>query len=254
MPPLRLIAVPPCSFSLLPDKDFFDRPATCRFFAKAKRQADEFQQSTGRDSDNPPSCVVGLSQTRPAGTGQFHFFSALKQRLHTNGIVRKWLTAPIAIDEEKKALIYLTKDELKSIYDLPLSGMKEKARDLFLIACYTALRYSDFSKIKKGCIGVTVKGTKVIRLTQQKTLGQVVIPIINEELEVLLKKYDYNVPSLSEQKINDCIKLVCEHVSRTVPSLCKRERTRLTKTERELLDEGKRKFEFDAEGYPVKPR
>lgn len=67
MPPLRLIAVPPCSLSLLPDKDFYDRPATCRFFAKAKRQADEFQQSTGRDSDNPPSCVVGLSQTCPPG-------------------------------------------------------------------------------------------------------------------------------------------------------------------------------------------
>ena len=67
MPPLRLIAVPPCSLSLLPDKDFYDRPATCRLF----------QQSTGRDSDNPPSCVVSLSQTRPAGTGQFHFFSAL---------------------------------------------------------------------------------------------------------------------------------------------------------------------------------
>lgn len=63
MPPLRLIAVPPCSFSLLPDKDFFDRPATCRLF----------QQSTGRDSDNMPSFVVGLSQTRPSETGQFHF-------------------------------------------------------------------------------------------------------------------------------------------------------------------------------------
>lgn len=73
---------------------------------------------------------------------------AEKQRLHTNGIVRKWLSAPSAIDDEKKALIYLTKDELKHIYDLPLTGMKEKARDLFLIACYTALRYSDFSKIK----------------------------------------------------------------------------------------------------------
>ena len=67
MPPLRLIAVPPCSLSLLPDKEFYDRPATCRLI----------QQSTGRDSENPPSCVVGLSQTRPAGTGQFHFYSTL---------------------------------------------------------------------------------------------------------------------------------------------------------------------------------
>ena len=40
MPPLRLIAVPPCSLSQLPDKDFYDRPTTCRLF----------QQSTGRDS------------------------------------------------------------------------------------------------------------------------------------------------------------------------------------------------------------
>lgn len=63
MPYRRLIAVPPCFFSLLPDKNFYDRPATCRLF----------QQSTGRDCDNPPSFVVGLSQTRPAGTGQFHF-------------------------------------------------------------------------------------------------------------------------------------------------------------------------------------
>ena len=63
MPHRRPIAVPPCSFSPLPDKDFIDRPVTCRLI----------QQSTGRDSDNPSSCAAGLSQTRPAGTGQFHF-------------------------------------------------------------------------------------------------------------------------------------------------------------------------------------
>ena len=61
--PLRFSIFSPCSFSLLPDKDFYDRPVTCRLF----------QQSTGRDSDKPPSCVAGLSQTRPSGTGQFHF-------------------------------------------------------------------------------------------------------------------------------------------------------------------------------------
>ena len=66
-----------------------------------------------------------------------------------------------------------------------------------------------------------------------------------------MKKYDYNVPSLSEQKINDNIKLVCEQVSKNVPSLCRKERTLLTKTERELLDKGKRVFEFDDEGYPT---
>lgn len=71
MPHRRLIAVPPCPLSLLPNKDFYDRPATCHLF----------QQSTGRDSDNPPSCVVSLSQTRPAGTGQFHFYSSIEYSL-----------------------------------------------------------------------------------------------------------------------------------------------------------------------------
>lgn len=76
MPPLRLIAVPPCSLSLLPDKDFYGRPATYRLF----------QQSTGRDSDNPPSCVVGLSQTRPAGTGQRYLLASLRLR----GFILSW--------------------------------------------------------------------------------------------------------------------------------------------------------------------
>lgn len=71
MPHLRLIVVSPCSLSPLPDKEFYDRPTTCRLF----------QQSTGRDSDNPPSCVVGLSQTLPAGTGQFHFYSSIEYSL-----------------------------------------------------------------------------------------------------------------------------------------------------------------------------
>ena len=34
-----------------------------------------YQQSTSRDSDVPPSCVAGISQTRLSGTGQYHYKS-----------------------------------------------------------------------------------------------------------------------------------------------------------------------------------
>lgn len=125
---------------------------------------------------------------------------------------------------------------------------------MFLIGCYTALRYSDLSKIRKDCIGTTKQGTKVIRIVQQKTNQQVVIPIVNEELENLLKKYGYNVPSLSEQKLNENIKEVCRKLIGTVPSFGRKERTMLTKTERELMAKKKMMLEFDKEGYPVKPR
>ena len=107
--------------------------------------------------------------------------------------------------------IYLNEAELKSMYDLDLIEDKvlEKARDVFLIGCYTAQRFSDYSRIKKENIQLLDNGNKVIRLTQQKTKEPVVIPI-KPELAFLLEKYDWNVPKIWEQKLNKHIKTVGE--------------------------------------------
>ena len=197
---------------------------------------------------------MGETKNRHIGVFSTFITIAEKQKLHTNGIARKWLCSSTVNDEEKRALIYLTKEELNSLHNMPLTGLKEQVRDLFLIACYTALRYSDFSKIKKGCIGYTSSKTHVIRLSQQKTQKTVVIPILNEELVALLEKYDYNAPDVCEQIINRYIKEICQELSETVPSLGVKVRTLLTKTEREGMEKGRLTFEFDEEGYPVKPR
>ena len=197
---------------------------------------------------------MGETKNRHIGVFSTFITIAEKQKLHTNGIARKWLCSSTVNDEEKRALIYLTKEELSSLHNMPLTGLKEQVRDLFLIACYTALRYSDFSKIKKGCIGYTSSKTHVIRLSQQKTQKPVVIPILNEELVALLEKYDYNAPDVCEQIINRYIKEICQELSETVPSLGVKVRTLLTKTEREGMEKGRLTFEFDDEGYPVKPR
>ena len=118
----------------------------------------------------------------------------------------------------------MTKEELSALYDMPLDGFEEQVRDIFLIGCFTALRYSDYSWIKKENIGTTHKGTKVIRIKQEKTAGTVVIPILDERLETLLKKYDYNVPEVLDQSLNRTIKEICKRLSVTVPSLGKKER------------------------------
>jgi hypothetical protein len=57
--------------------------------------------------------------------------------------------------------IYLTETELLKIYELDLTKNKrlETVRDLFLIGCYTALRYSDYTNIKPENIYTTDKGT-----------------------------------------------------------------------------------------------
>lgn len=106
--------------------------------------------------------------------------------------------------------VYLTQTEVETLYNLDLSDNKtlDVARDIFLIGCYTAQRFSDYSRINAKHIK-EVKGGKVIELIQKKTGERVTIPV-RPELETILKKYDYNPPHTHEQKANERIKLVCE--------------------------------------------
>jgi len=106
--------------------------------------------------------------------------------------------------------VYLTQKEVATLYSLDLSDNKtlDVARDIFLIGCYTAQRFSDYSRINSKYIK-EVKGGKIIDMIQKKTGEQVLIPI-RPELETILKKYDYNPPRTHEQKVNERIKLVCE--------------------------------------------
>lgn len=180
---------------------------------------------------------------------------AERQGLHTNHIACSLLKSPQIKEEDKAKEIYLTKDELKALYEMPLNGFEEQVRDVFLIGCFTALRYSDYSRIE---IGVTHSGTKVIRLRQEKTAGIVVIPILDDRLEALLKKYDYNIPKIWDQNLNRTIKEICKRLSESVSSLQKKERTVLTLKERRAEQEAKKKgvplYEYDEQGFPLKAR
>ena len=93
--------------------------------------------------------------------------------------------------------------------DLKDKPVLEVARDVFLIGCYTAQRFSDFSRIKKENIQLLDNSVKVIRLVQDKTNETVIIPI-KPELDYLLNKYNGDVPKIWEQKLNLHIKTVGE--------------------------------------------
>ncbi len=49
----------------------------------------------------------------------------------------------------------LSFDELKKIESLKLNKSLEKVRDLFLMECYTGLRFSDLSELRKENMFVT---------------------------------------------------------------------------------------------------
>ena len=190
----------------------------------------------------------------------FHAFIvyAENQGWHNNTRAKAFIKYSAPRDDEMKGRIYLTKDEIQALYDMELSGFDEEVRDVFLIGCYTGLRYSDLSRITESCIGETHCGTPVIRIIQKKTKSPVIIPILDDNLIVLLKKYNYNVPKIWDVSLNRNIKNTLERLSHAVPSLAKKERTILTVPEKILEKESRKKgiepFEYDEDGYPVKAR
>lgn len=190
----------------------------------------------------------------------FHAFVvyAENQGWHTNTRAKAFIKYATPRDDEMKDRIYLTKEEIQALYDMKLTGFDEEVRDIFLIGCYTGLRYSDLCRITESCIGETANGTPVIRIIQKKTKDQVIIPILDNNLIVLLKKYGYNVPTIWDESLNRNIKNTLERLSHSVPSLAKKERTILTVQEKKMEKERRKKgfesFEYDEEGRPIKAR
>jgi integrase len=119
---------------------------------------------------------------------------------------RKFMPTQVATSE-----IYLSDNELDAISGLDLSDQPhlDLARDVFLVGCYTAQRYSDYSRISKEHIKTTPGGNKIISLIQMKGGTHVIIPLW-PELDKILKKYDYTLPLTHEQKLNKYIKIVAE--------------------------------------------
>lgn len=177
-----------------------------------------------------------------------------KLGLHKNSVAKNLVVSLTVKESDKAREIFLTKEELERFYDMELEGFEEIVRDVFLIGCYTAQRFGDFSSINESCIGVTAKGVRVIRLEQEKTGNTVVVPIMDERLEILLKKYNYTVPPVTDQAMNRTIKEIGRKLSKTVPSLARKERTLLKKQEKLAEERGDKTFERDTFGYVVKPR
>ena len=111
--------------------------------------------------------------------------------------------------------VYLQEKEIKTLANLPLVLPHERhVRDMFVIACYTALRISDIQKLNEAIIQ-----NGVISLYQTKTKEQVEIPIL-KEIAPLIEHYRiHGFPSINLCKANETIKElarrcgICQDVS-----------------------------------------
>lgn len=101
--------------------------------------------------------------------------------------------------------IAISKDQMKQIEKLDLMDKPalSNVRDLFLVGCYSGLRFSDFSDLEVESIE-----KNFIRVKQQKTGDRVTIPVM-KKMAKLLDRYDGGFPRpISNQKFNLYIKEV----------------------------------------------
>ena len=180
--------------------------------------------------------------------------NAMDQELHNNLIALRAFSKKKIQETDKAKEIYLTKAELQALYEMPLEGLKDKVRDVFLVGCYTCQRFSDYARLEQENFTTTAKGTKVVRIVQEKTGNDVVIPILNDNLLHIAAKYGYDIPKINDVILNRYIKQILKELSSTVPSLARKERTLLTMKEREKEKQGLVSFERDNKGNVIKPR
>lgn len=133
---------------------------------------------------------------------------AQDEGLHKN---TEYLNKSFKTTKEQVQNVYLNKEEIQLLKDLNLTEkpVLDLCRDVFLVGCYTAQRYSDYSRINESHIRTLSNGSMIIDMIQEKTEERVIIPIC-PELKEILSKYDYNLPKTYEQKVNAHIKQVAK--------------------------------------------
>jgi len=110
------------------------------------------------------------------------------------------------ISEESQA-VALSEWELDLLakFDFSQSPRLERTRDLFLIGCWTGLRFSDFTRIKSENIK-----DNMLTIQQQKTNEFVTIPLHPVFISIW-EKYNGVLPAnISNRQFNDNLKDVCK--------------------------------------------
>lgn len=116
--------------------------------------------------------------------------------------------------KEESFSIYLNEKTLSDINNLDLSKTPnlERQRDLFMVGCWTGLRFADLEKIGRSNIS-----GDFMTVETQKTGETVIIPI-HPVVKAIYQKYSKETDSgfpaaISNQKMNEYLKIICKKVN-----------------------------------------
>ena len=138
-------------------------------------------------------------------------FARDNNRIQTNPF------ANVKITRKDKPVEFLTKEEVRRIETKEFESARlAKVRDLFLFQCYTGLAYTDMVQLKKEDFQVNDMGQTYIKKARMKTGIDYTVVMLDEAL-ALLRKYDYQLPILTNQKYNSYLKEIGDLCGITKP-------------------------------------
>lgn len=121
--------------------------------------------------------------------------------------VNPFSTVKIVRPEEKVEC--LTENEISMISSKDFGNDRlSKVRDLFLFQCFSGLSYADMSILTKEDIQVS-DNTHFVSKNRVKTKVSFTAVILNDGVKIL-EKYDYQLPTLSNQKYNSYLKEIAD--------------------------------------------
>lgn len=110
----------------------------------------------------------------------------------------------------KHEIVTLTFEELKTFYEYDFSKdtRLERVRDLFCFACFTGQRWDDIAHFDKN----DLEGDSWVFIARKPPHKKVVVPFLGYISPALniLKKYNYELPEITNQKFDEYIKEAAE--------------------------------------------
>lgn len=119
---------------------------------------------------------------------------------------------------------YLTEEELEMIRSCKINVPSiDRVRDLFLFQCYTGLAYADFEKFDFERDVEERNGKYIVSDRRKKTNEDYNIVLLSPAIEIL-KKYDYKLPVITNQKYNVALKVVAQYagIEKNITTHCGR--------------------------------
>lgn len=120
-------------------------------------------------------------------------------------------TREFRVLNEEVTHIYLTEEEIGLMRDLDLKGDESltNTRDLFVLGCYTGLRFSDFSKLSEDHIR-SYEGVRMFEVRSKKNDRRVSIPIHPVVEAIMASRNGHLPPFQNDQLVNRNLKVLGE--------------------------------------------